>query len=245
MIALLDGDIFLYRIAWTTENEDFNIAKWRLNEMIDHCLVETAATSYNIYLSDSTENNFRFKLYPQYKQNRVQPKPKHYEALKYYMVADLGGIITTEQEADDILGITQTFHNENGSYEDYDYGESIICSIDKDLLQIPGHHYNFVKREKLFITPEEGLKRFYTQLLTGDITDNIPGIYGIGPVKANKLLEGVQTEKEMFTICQEMYAKNGISMEQMLLNGQLLKIRTKENEVWSFPQSEVSLEQLQ
>lgn len=244
MLALIDADILMYRVAWTTENEDFGIARWRLDEMLDGILEETEATEFELYLSDATENNFRFKLYPQYKQNRVQPKPKHYEALKYYLVSEVGAKITIEQEADDALGIQQTFYNENGSYEDYDYGASIICSIDKDLLQIPGYHYNFVKKEKSYITPEEGLKRFYAQLLMGDITDNIPGIYGIGPVKANKALEGLKTEEEMFLVCLEMYKKHQISEEQMLLNGRLLKIRTKEEEIWNFPNITQPVKQL-
>lgn len=244
MLALIDADILMYRVAWTTENEDFGIARWRLDEMLDGILEETEATEFELYLSDATENNFRFKLYPQYKQNRVQPKPKHYEALKYYLVSEVGAKITIEQEADDALGIQQTFYNENGSYKDYDYGASIICSIDKDLLQIPGYHYNFVKKEKSYITPEEGLKRFYAQLLMGDITDNIPGIYGIGPVKANKALEGLKTEEEMFLVCLEMYKKHQISEEQMLLNGRLLKIRTKEEEIWNFPNITQPVKQL-
>lgn len=242
MLALIDADILMYRVAWTTENEDFGIAKWRLDEMLDGILEETEATEFELYLSDATENNFRFKLYPQYKQNRVQPKPKHYEALKYYLVSEVGAKITIEQEADDALGIQQTFYNENGSYEDYDYGASIICSIDKDLLQIPGYHYNFVKKEKSYITPEEGLRRFYEQLLMGDVVDNIPGIYGIGPVKARKHLEGLQTEEEMFLKCKELYEKHELTEERLLLNGRLLKIRTKEDEIWNFPICSVSQE---
>lgn len=190
--------------------------------MIDNILKDVEATEYVIYLSDATENGFRFKLDPNYKQNRKQPKPKHYEALKYYIIRDIGAKITIEQEADDALGMAQT-------------ETSIICSIDKDMLQIPGWHYNFVKKEKTFITPEEGLKRFYEQLLMGDVVDNIPGIYGIGPVKAKKHLEGLVTEEEMFLKCKELYEKHEIPEERLLLNGRLLKIRTKEDEIWNFP----------
>lgn len=258
MLALIDADILMYRVAWTTENEDFGIAKWRLDEMLDGILEETEATEFELYLSDATENNFRFKLYPQYKQNRVQPKPKHYEALKYYLVSEVGAKITIEQEADDALGIKQTEINsevddgfswdalvkEEGKYLSESNPRSVICSIDKDLLQIPGYHYNFVKKEKSYITPEEGLKRFYAQLLMGDITDNIPGIYGIGPVKAGKALEGLKTEEEMFLVCLGMYKKHQISEEQMLLNGRLLKIRTKEEEIWNSPNITQPVKQL-
>jgi len=44
MIALLDGDIFTYRVACTTENEDEGIAVWRINEMVEQCLQDVQAT---------------------------------------------------------------------------------------------------------------------------------------------------------------------------------------------------------
>ena len=249
MLALIDGDIVVYRVAWTTENEDYGIAQWRLNEMIDNILKDVEATEYVIYLSDATENGFRFKLDSNYKQNRKQPKPKHYEALKYYIIRDIGAKITIEQEADDALGIKQIEINseindgfsweplikEEGKYLAESNPKCIICSIDKDMLQIPGWHYNFVKKEKTFITPEEGLRRFYEQLLMGDVVDNIPGIYGIGPVKARKHLKGLVTEEELFLKCKELYEKHEIPEERLLLNGRLLKIRTKEDEIWNFP----------
>ena len=54
---------------------------------------------------------------------------------------------------------------------------------------IPGNHYNFVKRDFYYVDQVSADLNFYRQMLTGDRVDNIPGIEGIGDVKAAKLLD--------------------------------------------------------
>jgi hypothetical protein len=41
---------------------------------------------------------------------------------------------------------------------------------------VAGWHYNFVKKDKYYVTAEEGMRFFYRQILTGDRADNIQGI---------------------------------------------------------------------
>ena len=108
---------------------------------------------------------------------------------------------------------------------------SIICSVDKDLNQIPGWHYNFVKKEKYFVDEEQAIRTFYTQLLVGDNTDNIQGVKGIGPAKAAKILSECKNEKEMYEACVKTYNN------QELLNemAQLIYIRRVEGEEWRPP----------
>ena len=102
-------------------------------------------------------------------------------------------ILCEGYEADDALGIEATKDK-----------NTVICSLDKDLLQIPGKHYNWVKKEFKTITPDNGLLAFYTQTLVGDTSDNITGVVGIGPVKAGKALNGLLPE-EYYQTCREMY----------------------------------------
>jgi 5'-3' exonuclease len=230
MHVLIDGDILLYRIGFTTEDTDFNIAKWRMNELIDTILSEIPQVDeYSIYLSDTTTNGFRYQIDPTYK-----PKPKYYEGLKYYLVTEEAAICTPEQEADDILGIEQTKFNMMLENPEYGGDGSCICSIDKDLLQIPGNHYNFVKKEKRYVDPAEGLRNFYLQLLIGDVADNIKGVYGIGPKKAEKAFEACSKEEEYFKVVAELYEHDYV---RLLKNGQLLKIRTRKDELWTFPKA--------
>jgi len=89
----------------------------------------------------------------------------------------------------------------------------VIAGIDKDLLQIPGTHFNYGGSDKKplpeekkwhFIDEVEGPYRMACQLLTGDVVDNIKGIKGIGPAKAKKLLTGL-SKKQMMTEIVNLY----------------------------------------
>lgn len=205
MEALLDGDIYAFRVACTTENDNESIAVYRVNEMIENTLAEVEASEYKLFLT--SPDNFRKHVYPEYKANRTATKPKHLQFLKDYLIESWQGQVAERMEADDYLGINQ-------------HESSIICSIDKDLLQVPGKHFNFVKKEFYEVDEETGFRNFYTQLLTGDTSDNIKGIAGIGPVKAKKALTGYFTEQEMFSVVREMYQND----EWMIMNGQCLWI---------------------
>lgn len=63
-----------------------------------------------------------------------------------------------------------------------------MVTIDKDMDQIPGLHYHWVKDEEYVMTPPEAAKCLARQCITGDMTDNIRGIQGIGPQKAEDYL---------------------------------------------------------
>src|SRR5512136_2754987 len=136
MHALLDGDIFAFRGAASAEREEQWIALCRMEEMVKQTLEAVDADSYQIFLTGT--KNFRRELDPQYKANRTAPKPIHLAACKDFLEQHYGAIWCDqwECEADDALGFNQ---DPNGS--------TIICSIDKDLLQVPGKHYNFLHKE--------------------------------------------------------------------------------------------------
>jgi 5'-3' exonuclease len=220
-VALIDGDILLYRIGFTTQEETEAIALVRLNQYIDDILYKSKASDYKLYLTGS--NNFRKTIYPEYKANRKAEKPKHFKALKDYMINFEQAILEEDQEADDAMGINQT-------------DSTIICSIDKDLLMIPGRHYNFVKEQHVTITEDVGRRNFYRQLLMGDSTDNIPGLAKVGKVRAEKLLGSANTEEEYKEIVLGAYTAQfgSDAMDRINMIGKLIWIRRKENEVWSF-----------
>lgn len=254
MLALIDGDICTYRVGWTTENDDFSIARFRIDEMLDGILLDTEATEFIVWLSDSAENNFRYKIYPEYKANRNNtPRPRHLQELKEHLITRWGTRIALGQEADDALGIEQI----KGimSLPSFGICKSIICSIDKDLQQIPGNHYNFVKKEHTFVTQEAGLKNFYKQILTGDTADNIKGAKGIGPVKAEKILGSIRADDRVLSeAVLETYIKafnittpEGIKEIRAYITkiGQVLKIRQQEDEpLWLFPLESLTQESL-
>ena len=82
------------------------------------------------------------------------------------------------------------------------------------------------------MTDSEGTKFFYTQLLTGDTADNIPGVQGIGPKKADKILEGLEDEYEMYEACLNAYQGD---LEFLVENAQLLWLRREEGQMWQPP----------
>lgn len=225
MLALIDGDIVCYRTAAVNENAAEGIAKWQADQLLTRIIEDVNATDWAIYLSG--DNNFRYQLYPDYKANRRDMvRPKHLESVREHLVLEWNAVICDGYEADDALGI--------GCMAGRD---RVVCSIDKDLLQLPGLHYNFVRREIKEVNAFDGAKWFYTQLLTGDATDNIRGCPGIGPVKAEKAFRGCNTERELFDACIQLYweALGNDFWEDLELNADLLYVWRKENDKWNPP----------
>jgi len=91
-------------------------------------------------------------------------------------------------EADDLLAIWNTEK------------PGIIVSIDKDLLQVPGLHFNTRNKEYTNVTEDEGSLLLHTQVLMGDSVDNITGLKGIGKVKAAKVMEGVPVSQHLSAV---------------------------------------------
>ena len=221
--ALIDADILVYRIGFASEDSSEAIAKARMREFLEDLLLFNGFEDYTGYISG--KNNFRTEIAKTepYKGNRKAPKPKHYEALREYLLKDWEFTLVDGQEADDAIGIR--------AYE-LDPGEFSICTIDKDLDMIRGNHYNFVKDLFYDVTEEEAIFNFYKQILTGDRVDNIIGLKGIGDVKAKRILEECKNEKEMYLAVLEAYEGNE---ERVLENGQLLWIRRLADQVWQPP----------
>ena len=222
MLALVDSDILTYRIGFTTQDVDEGIMQALLRESVNLILSSTSATSYKMYLTaDNDPTAFRRQVYPEYKAHRVAPRPKYYNEIRQYLVDQYDAEIVSGIEADDALGIHQTELLMQAQ-------TSTIVSIDKDLKQIAGHHFNFVKSEATYVTAEEALLYFYTQLLTGDAADNIKGVWKCGPVKAAQILAGHYTEAAMFKAVREAYGND----EELLLNGRCLWIFKKPDDDW-------------
>ena len=82
------------------------------------------------------------------------------------------------------------------------------------------------------VTPDEGIKSFYTQILTGDTADNIVGLQGIGPKKAEKLLDGADTEDDLWDAVLKAYDGD---VDRVVENARLLWLRRYEGELWEPP----------
>jgi hypothetical protein len=172
------------------------------------------------------KQNFRFDVAvtAPYKGNRKdKARPKHLPLLREYLQVSWGASVSDGQEADDDIAMRATELA----------GDGLIVSIDKDFMQVAGWHYNFVKKIKKEVTPEDGLRFFYKQILMGDSADNIKGIHRVGEVTATKMLADLTTEKEFYACCVE-----AMGAERVLENGRLLWLRRSANQMWEPPNEE-------
>lgn len=227
MNALLDADILCYRVGFATEDEHENTAIETmavfLEDLLMFDLVDT--DDYELFLTGKTNFRNEVAVTVPYKGNRKDvKKPKHLPLLREYLQTAWGASVSDGQEADDDIAIRATELGE----------ESIIVSIDKDFMQVPGWHYNFVKKVKKHVTPEEGLRFFYKQILMGDSADNIKGIFRVGEKKATKMLAELKTEQQFYQCCVE-----GLGEERVLENARLLWLRRYPNQMWEPPSEKV------
>ncbi len=237
-IALIDGDIVAYRIGFSVQKKGELIenaeeeAILRCDTTMHAILAETGADHFRVFLSGG--DNYRLIYNPEYKANRdPADKPILLALVREHLVTNWNAEVQDGIEADDAMGIAQweaARDDLEGSVYVWDR-QTVICSIDKDLHQIPGHHYNFVKQEHSFVDPFDGLKFFYKQLLIGDTVDNIFGVHGIGKVKAARLIDNCEDELEMFENVQAQYDSDA----RLIMNGICLKIQTYPNELWEPP----------
>lgn len=232
MHALLDADIFLYEMGSAKDDEgnplSWNLVRHRLDARIDQILDATQAETWQGYITG--QGNFREALSTtkDYKGNRDRgERPYWYQAVHEYLVHDRGVRICHGMEADDQISMD---HTEG----------TIICSRDKDLKQVPGWHYSWPswKQEEqhpYWIDEVNANRFFYCQLLTGDSTDNILGLYGVGPKSAAALRVQEYTEElDMFRECQVQYELRFGNHWQMFMSemGSLLWLLRHEQDSW-------------
>ena len=225
---VIDGDVLAYRASFHAHNKPLSAAKRKVDELmsfiIDKTLVFSNGHDYEVYLTG--DNNFRFDVattHP-YKGNRSEgSKPEHLQAVRDYLVEEHRATVIHGQEADDQMAIDASM----GKPEN-----TVIASIDKDMLQVNCWHFNFGKNEFHYSTHESGLRFFYQQLLTGDDVDNIKGLYQVGPVKAERILGDTYDEIKMYNRVLEAYGGN---KERVLENARLLWLRRFPGQMWEPP----------
>jgi DNA polymerase-1 len=225
--VLVDGDIVAYRAAFSTQDMFPQDAENKTDELMDYILGETLMfpnpNDYKVFLTGS--GNFRFdiaKSFP-YKGNRSGvEKPIHLSVTRGRLVSKWGAVVSEGEEADDLIAIAAT---ELGP-------DTIVASIDKDMLQIPCKHFNFTTGVWTTVTEFEGLRFFYKQILTGDRADNIMGLYRVGPVKAEKMLQDCDTEDELWDAVLKAYDGD---LDRVVENARLLWLRREEGQLWEPP----------
>lgn len=196
-VLLIDSDSITYYATYFPEDsliffpdEDAQIeeAKFRVQNKIQE-IQNNVEEYFNIkqtLLFVGGRNNFRYKIFSDYKANRKKAiKSPLLPIIKEYMVTELGAIESHNGEADDYLTEAAMISQ----------NKCIISAIDKDIIaynpNIPIYDYrsyNDVLGEFKYITEKESRLARVTQLISGDASDGVPGAKNMGKAYCEKNL---------------------------------------------------------
>lgn len=217
--------------ATLSDTPEFDRVKEKMCQVYNDWVRRSGCDAAIPYLTRS-DTNFRngIAFTKKYKGQRP-PKPFFFAELKQFFLDHLGGVMSEIDEADDLISIAawdrlralEAAGVTIGSPRHKEFSDFVIVSSDKDSRITPGEHYDPEQRRHTFgdylgdLEPQwkddgklkklrgYGQKFFYAQLITGDATDNYPGIPRKGEVAAYEALAGCKTEEEMFKAVLGMY----------------------------------------
>ena len=187
---IIDGDIIAFMAALRNPDilEDAKVSADKfIMDIVENCWGDPADVTMFI----KGDGNFRMGHadYKQIRTKTVSTRPNTLEPVRQYLGSLPGTTFAHNAEADDYCtAFAQGCLDRGEKYT--------ICTIDKDLRQMPGVHYNIRTCVTDVVTPEQGYDFLLQQTLTGDRVDGIDGLKGIGPVKAQKVLKEATGTRE-------------------------------------------------
>ncbi len=240
-VYLIDGNAYIYRAyhAITPLSNKQGLpthAIYGFTNIIQRVIREKNP-KYLAIAFDPKGPNFRHQLYSAYKSNRP-PMPEDLVVQIPYIkeVVTAHNILTLEisgVEADDILATAANHLSQKGE-------KVILVSGDKDLFQLVSDNVvvwdpmndrimdQKAVLKKYNVPPEKLLDLFS---LIGDKSDNVPGVPGIGPKTAEKLINEFGSLDSIYE-CIESLPKNKMreklidNREEALLSRQLIRLKT-------------------
>ena len=238
-LFLVDGSSYLYRAFHALPNLSNSRgeptgALLGVANMLKRLLKEEDP-EFIAVVFDAKGPTFRHELYPEYKANRP-PMPselrQQVEAiLEFTRMLGLPLLQVEGVEADDVIGTLATLAEESGL-------DCVISTGDKDMAQLVSDHTTLTNtmtdtrtdregvKEKFGVTPEQIIDFL---ALTGDKSDNIPGIEKCGPKTAAKWLNNWESLDEVMENADEVGGKIGeylrAGLEQLPLSRDLATIR--------------------
>jgi hypothetical protein len=188
-IALIDADfiknVVVYRIHQNYARPTYasptpiEAIQTETQAMLDEILVGVDCKAKIFCWSGGRHKTFRNYICQEkgYKFKRKYKEPEYADMFKdmisvvEYIFAQEGiglhNLLFPELEADDICAMLQD-------------ESTFIYSKDKDLKQIPGTHWDFPSESFSLITQEQGMRNLIKQVMIGDPTDGIPGLFRYG-----------------------------------------------------------------
>jgi hypothetical protein len=180
------------------EIEPWKNCQFLLDNFVAGIMKGTQADNKVLYLSPSStfrhvlEVDTRIYIPPEleYKGNRAD-SPHFKDQAREYLIKRYHAEVGKNIEADDMLGLNQ---NE----------DTVIASIDKDLLMIAGKHYDILSEERTLVGKNQGDRWFFAQLIAGDRVDNMKGIPGYGVKTAKKLVDSLAWENDYSDLVEKI-----------------------------------------
>ncbi len=197
-VYLIDGSGYIYRAfygirALSTASGEPTNAVYGFATMIQKVL-DDEKPEFVAITFDASRHTFRQRIYPQYKAQRPPPPEDLVPQIpRIHQVAEsfrLPTFVSTEYEADDLIATMTRLALEDGK-------DVVVVTGDKDLMQLVGPRVTiFDPMKAVHIGPKEVEEKFGVPpervldalSLAGDSSDNIPGVKGVGPKTATKLL---------------------------------------------------------
>lgn len=225
---------FISRPLRNSKNQNTSAVYGFLSSLLK--ILETEKPDYIAVAFDTKEKTFRHDKFPEYKANRqLIPDDMIYQLdyiKKILQAIDIEIITAPGFEADDIIGtLSEKFKNKNV--------QSYLVTPDKDFLQLVEdgiYVYKPLKKsvedaevyDTKKVEEEYGLKpeQFIDFLaLTGDPTDNIPGVKGIGEKTA---LELIKEFGSLDNIYQNIDKITKAALKQKLIEGKDMAYLSRE-----------------
>jgi DNA polymerase-1 len=233
LLLLIDGSSLAYRSYYAFIRNPLKTSKGEPTSAIFGFarslkkLSEELNLDYAAVCFDLPGTTFREENFADYKAKRKETPEELVAQLPHINnLSEAAGfsVISKEgYEADDIIATL----TEKAKKEDI---ETVIFTLDKDLMQLVSDNvkilnmhrsgvewYDRAKVEEKFGIPPEKINDFLA--LTGDASDNIPGVKGIGKKTAAKLLKKFDSLESIF-----------LNIDQLESNGIKNKLKGKEEE---------------
>jgi DNA polymerase-1 len=169
---------------------------------------------------DGEGPTFRNELYDEYKANRPpmpDDMPAQIARIEHILDAMHIPILRVEgYEADDVIGTVALKASADGH-------DVLVCSSDKDLLQLLDHHVSVFdiktdsRTDSAKLLEEKGVtpQQFVDCLaLQGDTSDNIPGVPDVGPKTALQWIREYGSIENLVAHADEIKSKRGDSLRK-------------------------------
>ena len=217
MLHLIDISSYIYRAYYairelSTSRGFPTNAIFGVTNMLLKVLRERQPTHLALVF-DSKPPTFRHRLYSAYKAHRPgmpEDLVKQLDYLRRIIAAlNLPALELAGYEADDLIATLTRQAREAGMKVE-------IISGDKDLLPLAGKEVTiWDPMREVYFTPEVILEKFGLppsvlvdmRALTGDPSDNIPGVPGIGAKTAQKLMTRFHTLEQLLSHLDEVKEK--------------------------------------